>query len=94
MNLETMHDRPPRKKRRVFLWVFLAAQVLFLIWLITGLTAGNSGGCNGLDAKDCAAASDIGHGAAVAVQLVTWCVFDVIVGGGYGIYRLAKRREH
>jgi hypothetical protein len=27
----------PRKKRRVFLWVFLAVQVLFLIWIITGV---------------------------------------------------------
>jgi hypothetical protein len=28
---------PPRKKRRVFMWVFFAAQALFIIWLITGL---------------------------------------------------------
>ena len=26
----------PRRKRRVFLWVFLAIQVLFLIWIIAG----------------------------------------------------------
>jgi hypothetical protein len=34
---------PPaqRKKRRVFLWVFLAVQALFLIWLIAGV-AGTS----------------------------------------------------
>ena len=31
-------DRPPRRKRRrVFLWVFLAIQALFLIWVIAGL---------------------------------------------------------
>jgi hypothetical protein len=29
----------PRKKRRIFLWVFLAIQVIFIIWLVTGLTS-------------------------------------------------------
>lgn len=27
---------PRRRKRRIFLWVFLAIQVIFLIWVITG----------------------------------------------------------
>jgi len=27
---------PTRRKRRVFLWVFLAIQALFVIWLIAG----------------------------------------------------------
>ena len=31
----------PRKKRRVFLWVFLAVQALFIIWIIAGV-AGTS----------------------------------------------------
>jgi hypothetical protein len=26
----------PRKRRRIFLWFFLAVQVIFIIWLITG----------------------------------------------------------
>jgi hypothetical protein len=30
---------PPRKKRRVFVWVFFAVQALFIIWLITGLVS-------------------------------------------------------
>jgi hypothetical protein len=29
----------PRKKRRVFMWVFFAVQALFLVWLISGLVA-------------------------------------------------------
>jgi hypothetical protein len=28
---------PPRRKRRIFLWVFLAIQVLFILWLVIGL---------------------------------------------------------
>jgi len=30
---------PPRKKRRVFLWFFLAVQAIFIIWLIVGLSS-------------------------------------------------------
>jgi len=29
----------PYKRHRVFLWVFLAIQVIFIIWLITGLAS-------------------------------------------------------
>jgi hypothetical protein len=32
----------PRKKHRVFLWIFLAVQVLFVIWLAAGI-AGSAG---------------------------------------------------
>ena len=35
-------DRPPpRKRRRIFLWVFLGIQALFLIWVIAGLFTKN-----------------------------------------------------
>ena len=33
----------PRKKRRVFLWVFLAIQALFIIWLVAGLATTHTG---------------------------------------------------
>jgi hypothetical protein len=33
----------PRKKRRVFLWVFLGVQALFLIWIIAGLASHPAG---------------------------------------------------
>lgn len=29
--------KPPRRKRRVFLWVFLAVQALFIIWIIAAV---------------------------------------------------------
>ena len=35
--------RQPRKKRRIFLWVFLAIQAIFILWLITGLASKGSG---------------------------------------------------
>jgi len=33
----------PRKKRRVFLWVFLAIQVIFVIWIIAGVATNPAG---------------------------------------------------
>jgi hypothetical protein len=35
--------RPPRKKRRVFLWVFLSIQALFILWLVVGLATTHTG---------------------------------------------------
>jgi hypothetical protein len=35
--------RPQRKKRRVFLWVFLAIQALFILWLVAGLATTHTG---------------------------------------------------
>ena len=32
---------PQKKKRRVFLWVFLAIQIIFIIWIIGGLATRN-----------------------------------------------------
>lgn len=97
---------PPRRKRRVFLWVFLAIQALFLIWVITGVAGGSSihseavAYCHAhpdqyLPFSQCV--SDYGGGAkvgaAVGVGLVVafWAVVDVILGVSYGIWRLARR---
>jgi hypothetical protein len=34
---------PPRKRHHVFRWVFLAIQVIFIIWIIAGLASNGSG---------------------------------------------------
>lgn len=84
--------QPPatRRKRRVFLWVFVAVQVMFLIWIIAGATAGH-GSCNGLSARACADAADTGHGITVAFQVLLWVIADFLLAVIYGIYRLATR---
>jgi len=103
----------PRKKRRVFLWVFLAIQVIFIIWIIAGAASSNPSVASQVASfcghhgwyplyksqADCLAsygrtlndASDTGKGIGVALVIVLWCVVDFLVGGGYGIYRLARR---
>ena len=97
---------PPRRKRRVFLWVFLAIQALFLIWVITGLAGGSSihseavAYCHAhpsqfLPFSECV--SDYGGGAKVGSAIgaglivVLWAVVDVILGVSYGVWRLARR---
>lgn len=36
-------DWQPYKRKRIFLWVFLGIQALFIIWLITGLASIHTG---------------------------------------------------
>lgn len=107
--------QPPRKKRRVFLWVFLAIQGLFIIWIIGGVASKNPSVASQVASfcdhhgwyplyksqADCTAsygrtlndAGNAGKGIGVAIVLVFWVVVDIIVGGGYAIYRLASRRR-
>lgn len=81
-----------RKRRRIFLWVFLAIQALFVIWLVTAIaTNRHASNCGSLDASTCQSAYDAGKAIGVGVILVFWVIVDAIVGGGYAIYRLARR---
>ena len=84
----------PRKKRRVFLWVFLLVQVLFIIWIVAGVStgAGTPTDCEGLDEEACNAASDVGTSIGVALIIGLWVVVDFLLAVIYGVYRLATRR--
>lgn len=84
---------PVKQKKRVFLWVFLAIQVLFIIWIIGGVSssAGDATDCGSLDQETCNAAEDVGTSIGVGILIAFWAVVDIILGVGYGIYRLAKR---
>ncbi|WP_242484106.1 hypothetical protein [Streptomyces sp. NE5-10] len=83
----------PRKKHRVFLWIFLALQVLFLIWVI--LAAGSGSGtpedCGTLDQQTCNDAENAGTAIGVGLLILLWAAMDVILGISYAIYRIAKR---
>ena len=84
----------PRKKRRVFLWFFLAVQILFIIWIIGGAStgAGTPEDCTGLSEEACNTASDIGTSIGVALVIGVWVVVDFLLAVIYGVYRLATRR--
>jgi len=83
---------PLQKKRRIFLWFFLAVQALFLFWVIGGVASGSDPtDCGSLSDEACNAASDIGTGIGVFIIVVIWMIVDFLLAVGYGIYRLAKR---
>lgn len=86
----------PKKKRRVFLWVFLAVQVVFIAWLIGGAASmhGVPAQCahyTGQTLKDCENASNVGGGIGLVLIFGLWVGVDFIMAVVYGIYRLAKR---
>jgi len=37
---------PPGKRRRVFIWVFLAIQVLFIVWIVAGAASTSNSGAD------------------------------------------------
>jgi uncharacterized membrane protein len=84
-----------RRKRRVFPWIFLAIQVLFLAWVISAGATGDhtTTHCtaNGLSTGQCKGASEAATGVAIGVIIVFWAVVDVIAGITYGVFRLARR---
>ena len=66
--------QPPRKRRRVFVWVFLAIQVIFLGWVIyAGVSLPQSGPSNGL-----------------AIQMGLWVLTDLILAVIYLIRQLPR----
>lgn len=84
----------PKRRKRVFLWVFLAIQVIYLIWVITGISTANSGdaSCVGTyDEELCRDAGDVGTTLGVGFVVFLWAATDIIVGGFYALYRLVKR---
>lgn len=86
----------PRKRRRIFLWFFLAVQVLFIAWLISGVNAASgSEDCTGLtgDALQlCRDANDAGTAIGAGLIVGLWMATDVILGITYAIYRITRRR--
>ncbi|MEV5352100.1 hypothetical protein [Streptomyces sp. NPDC052693] len=88
---------PPRKRRRIFLWIFLAVQILFLAWVIFG--AASAGGtpeeCRGLRGDElqlCENAGDVGTTIGVGLVIGLWVAADFILALTYVIYRLASRQ--
>jgi hypothetical protein len=110
-------DQPTTKKRkRVFLWVFLGIQILFIIWVIAGTASSSHSGASAhtqaiqychanwrtafyASYDSCVTqygntlndASDAGKGIGVGLVIGLWCAVDIIVGGSYAVYRLARR---
>jgi len=92
-SIPTPQPPQPPKKRRIFMWVFLAIQVIFLIWIITGAMSGSGtpDDCGVLDKETCNDAETAGTAIGVGIVILLWALTDIILGITYGIYRLCKR---
>ena len=89
----TMHGKP-RKKRRVFLWVFLAIQVIFLVWLIVGISSvAHSHDCTGLTPAECTSAKQVGGTIGAGLVVALWVATDVILGIGRFIVLTARHNR-
>ncbi|MFI8173997.1 transposase [Streptomyces microflavus] len=85
-----------KKHHRIFLWVFLAVQALFLVWIITGANSNDQAPCEGMagDAlTTCQNAGDVGTAIGVGLIITLWVAVDIILGITYGVYRLARRQR-
>ncbi|MCW2738620.1 hypothetical protein [Nocardioides sp.] len=92
-HVETPESTTPKKKKRIFLWVFLAIQLLFIVWIIGGASGANGdpNDCGSLSKEACNDAEAVGTGIGVFLIVILWMVVDFFLAVGYGIYRLAKR---
>lgn len=69
------------KKWRKFTWFILVVQVLFVIWIISGVSA-VSDSCDGLTGTDldiCQAGTAVGAGIGIGLILFLWGIVDVIL---------------
>ncbi len=86
-------EPPQKKKKRVFFWIFMAVQALFVIWIISAVSSsgGDATGCGSLSQQDCNDASAVGTGIGTFLIVIFWVFVDALLGIPYAIYRLAKR---
>lgn len=89
-----------KKKKRVFMWVFLAVQVLFIFWLIAGVSGAGDAVAESCSPDklseyftkaDCEAASQVGAGIGFAMVLVLWAIVDFLLAIVWLVVKLARR---
>jgi hypothetical protein len=82
-------QRAPKRKKRVFMWVFLAIQTLFIIWIIAGASnaSDNCAGKVGDALKLCQNATGVGAGIGIFIIVFFWVMVDLILGITYLITR-------
>lgn len=97
--LNHKNSNPPKRKKhhRVFLWFFLAVQLLFIIWIIAGAasagsTPGDTGGV--LTQEEANSARDAGTAIGIGLIIILWAIVDFILGIGYAIKVIATREKN
>lgn len=85
------HAAPEPKRHKWGRWVFLAIQLMFLAWMISGIYGGQHTDCNGLSAEDCASAKGLGTTLGVGLIVFFWAAFDIIYGLTFLFVRAVRR---
>jgi hypothetical protein len=82
---EQAEVEPPKHRHRIFPWVFLGVQIIFLVWIITGANSG--GDCPAGQQNACDAGTTIGVGLIIGV----WVAVDIILALTYLMFRVFRR---
>lgn len=77
---------------RILTYLILVINLLFLLWIITGVSASN-GPCKGLSARVCNDAANTGKGIGVFVIVVFWVIVDIILGVIFLITNRGGKRD-
>lgn len=94
---ETFQSKP-KKKKRIFMWFFIAVNLIFLIMFIAGVSSGGSNAeeCAGqvtefFTQADCEAARGIGTGLGAFALLIGWAIVDFILFIVWAVKKLSSR---
>ncbi|WP_030769879.1 MULTISPECIES: hypothetical protein [unclassified Streptomyces] len=88
----------PRKPRRIFFWVFLTVQILFLVGIIAAVNDApdlpdSCVGMTGDALRLCKDSGEVGTAIGVGLLIALWAAVDIILATTYGIHRLSRRQR-
>ncbi|MBE1533684.1 hypothetical protein [Actinomadura algeriensis] len=75
----------PRHRHRIFPWIFLAVQLLFLAWVIMGGETGSD--CS----PDYQGACETGTAIGVGLIIALWVAVDIILALTYMVFKIFRR---
>src|ERR1700733_9653562 len=77
---------------RPLTWVILAVQVLFVIWIISGVNSASKDACPPDQYSDmCKGAEAVGTGIGIGIIIFLWALIDVILGVVWMVTNKSKR---
>ena len=82
----------PRKKRHVLLWIFVALNVLFALWIDADINATVSDACVGVPPAEyeaCREVNEYGAGLGSLPLIAALAAVDVLLMAGYGLYHIS-----
>lgn len=84
--------QPPKQRKRIFTWVIVGINVLFVAAIILAVVSNNGTprNCGTLSARVCSDANNTGAALAVTLIVIIWVVADIILGI---LWLVTRKRE-